>query len=92
MHRDPQTRYPWHLALLEGRSKRSARIEATKIRNAKNRVNGLGYHRERESERDPDYAAKAQKVLDHPHLSERAVARLSKLSRRQVRVVRGKAA
>ena len=46
MHGDPHQRYPWHLAILEGRGRKAASIPARRIRDAKNRVNGLKGHRD----------------------------------------------
>lgn len=57
----------------------------------KNRANGFRGHRPRAIDADPMYLQKRAKVLDartrQPEISERALERLSGLSRRQVRAV-----
>jgi hypothetical protein len=72
MHADKKQRRAWHVKTLEGRkngrrtmAKRSDEISGTRIRNAKNRLNGLkdDAHRPRNDERDW-YQAAVDKVLE----------------------------
>jgi hypothetical protein len=85
MHADPKQRYPWNLALLEGRGLRAASIAPTKIRNAKNRVNGLKGHRPRGYS---DLQAKAVRELhEREGIGIKRLKKRTGLSIRQIRAI-----